>query len=200
LVQQRDEAVERRGGGGGEGRSQLIASASAMRRTLPAILAGCVLVSLVLLYARIAYRDSHYWQYDDYRWNCVPAAKDYCARGSRLDRIPHDLSTLVRTVNRSPRDPESFRAPEDQEPWNYPPKLKLVGSRGDTVDVEVVNAWSLTQSMGSTGASVFVAESVLTLTECPGIRYVNLIFEEGDHARPGRYSRDTLPSQWQIRR
>jgi hypothetical protein len=172
-----------------------------MKKRLLIVVAGLALITLALLYARTAYRDARYWQYgDDYRWNCFAAKDGYCTRGPGLGRIPHDLPTLMRAVNRSPDDPESFRAPEDREPWNYPPKVKVVGSRGDTVDVEVVNAFTLTQSMGSTGAAQFVAEAVLTLTESPGIRYVNLIFEEGDHATPGRYSRETVASQWRITR
>jgi hypothetical protein len=164
-----------------------------MKKRFLLVGAGCALLVLCVVLGRGVYRDARYWQYDDYRWNCYAPEQDHCVRGSALDRIPHDLLTLVRAVNRSPDNADSLRAPDDQSPWDYAPKLKVVGIRGDTVDVEVVNAWTLTQSMGTSGAGQFIAEAVLTLTESPGIRYVNLIFEEGDHAAPGCYSRESLP-------
>ena len=45
------------------------------------------------------------------------------------------------------------------------------------------------QQMGTTGADEYMSVITFTLTELKGVRYVNLDFEEGDHASPGTYNR-----------
>ena len=167
-----------------------------MKKKLGVAVLVIVLLVVGAIYARSRYRDSRYWQYDDYRWNCD--ADFHCYRGRSIGKISEDLNKLMHTVNRSPKDPESFRAPEDKEPWRYPPKVKILRQRGGTLDVEIVNDFTLTQSMGTTGAAVFIAECTFTLTEHPNIRYINFIFEEGDHALPGQRSREDCWPGWEI--
>jgi hypothetical protein len=69
-------------------------------------------------------------------------------------------------------------------------KLDYVKSSGDTIYIRIADANYLTQQMGSSGAEAYLAELVYNCTEIPGIRYVNLAFEEGDHAQPGTYKRE----------
>lgn len=64
-------------------------------------------------------------------------------------------------------------------------QLQFVKISGDTLYVSIPDALYLTQQMGSTGPSLYFAETVYNLTEIPGIRFVNFHFEEGDHAAPG---------------
>ncbi|MFZ9388019.1 MAG: hypothetical protein ACO25B_09070 [Chitinophagaceae bacterium] len=64
-------------------------------------------------------------------------------------------------------------------------QLQFVKISGDTIYVSIPDALYLTQQMGSTGPSLYFAETVYNLTEIPGIRFVNFNFEEGDHAAPG---------------
>jgi len=64
-------------------------------------------------------------------------------------------------------------------------QLKFVKISGDTLFVSIPDALYLTQQMGSTGPSLYFAETVYNLTEIPGIHYVSFDFEEGDHAAPG---------------
>jgi hypothetical protein len=52
----------------------------------------------------------------------------------------------------------------------------------------------LTQDRGSSGAQDYLAEVTFTLTENPGIKSVNFIFQAGDHAMPGTYSRENFTS------
>ncbi|HSN59817.1 MAG TPA: GerMN domain-containing protein, partial [Ferruginibacter sp.] len=52
---------------------------------------------------------------------------------------------------------------------------------GDTIYTEIKNSQFLTESMGSTGAEMYVADVVLNLTEVPGIKYVNIQLVEGSH-------------------
>lgn len=71
-------------------------------------------------------------------------------------------------------------------------KLEFKKQSNDTVFIKIPDATVLTQQMGSTGPTIYLAGLVYNLTEIPGIHYVNLDFEEGDHAGPGTYSRDNF--------
>jgi hypothetical protein len=71
-------------------------------------------------------------------------------------------------------------------------KLELVKISGDTVYAKIQEAEYLTQRMGSTGPTMYLAAAVYNLTELPGIRFVNFDFEEGDHAQPGTFNRDSF--------
>lgn len=59
---------------------------------------------------------------------------------------------------------------------------------GDTLYTVIKESEYLTQRMGSTGPEVYVADVVLNLTTVPGVKYVKIDFEEGDHAQPGVWS------------
>ena len=50
----------------------------------------------------------------------------------------------------------------------------------------------LTERIGSTGAEIYMASATRSLTELKGIKYVNYDFEEGDHATPGVYNRNSI--------
>jgi len=71
-------------------------------------------------------------------------------------------------------------------------KLDLVKISGDTIYLQITDAAYLTQQMGSAGPTTYIAGLVYNLTEIPGISYVNLDFEEGDHAQPGTYNRENF--------
>jgi spore germination protein GerM len=73
--------------------------------------------------------------------------------------------------------------------------LNLVKTSNDTVYIKITDATHLTQQMGSTGASMYMAGAVYNLTELPGIKYVNFDFEEGDHATPGTFTRDSFKNE-----
>ena len=73
--------------------------------------------------------------------------------------------------------------------------LDLIKTSNDTVYIKIPDATFLTQRMGSTGSSMYLAGVVYNLTELPGIRYINFDFEEGDHAQPGTLSRDSFNNQ-----
>ena len=77
------------------------------------------------------------------------------------------------------------------------PSIKLVYSKtsGDTIFIKIPEATYLTQQMGSTGSIMFMSAAVYNLTEIPGIKLVNFDFEEGDHAAPGNYSRESFKNE-----
>ena len=75
---------------------------------------------------------------------------------------------------------------------NNNPNIKLEYNRisGDTLFLKIPDATFLTQQMGSSGPEVYLAEVVYNCTELPGIKYITLDFEEGDHAEPGTFKRE----------
>jgi len=67
----------------------------------------------------------------------------------------------------------------------------------DTIYISIPNSTVLTQQMGTTGALQFLVSTTYTFTELNDIQHVAFDFEEGDHAIPGVYDRNSwgqLPS------
>jgi len=95
----------------------------------------------------------------------------------------------IHELNGSDKDPETFAAPEDEPPYLYPPKLKLLKISADTVYLTVINDFYLTQSMGTTGAEDYIVNSGVSLLEIDEINYVDFSFTMGDHAYPGTFSK-----------
>ena len=76
---------------------------------------------------------------------------------------------------------------------NYPNvKLEKLKQSHDTLYTLIKDSEYLTQRMGSTGAEIYVADVILNLTTVPGVQYVNIEFEEGDHAGPGTWSKENF--------
>ncbi len=73
--------------------------------------------------------------------------------------------------------------------------LTFLKTSGDTVFVKIPDATYLTQQMGSSGPLAYFASAVYNLTEIPGIRYANFDFEEGDHAQPGTFTRESFKEE-----
>lgn len=129
--------------------------------------------------------------HNDYIWHVEvgsSAKTEALVRGGKIDAIRNDVKKLVVALNGTDKDPGTFRTKGDREP-NDPPKVKLLNVKNHTAFVEVINAEYLTQRMGSSGAQAYLAAVTFTLTENPQIKKVNFIFEEGDHAMPGTYTR-----------
>ncbi len=154
-------------------------------------------VLLIIVAAKLA--GEEYDKINEYTWNAVLRSKgpNLLIRGAKVDMIKNDINKLIYALNGSEKDPESFRTPEGKDPTD-PPKLKLRNIKGRVVTVEVINDEYLTQRMGTAGADSFMAEATFTLTEYDNIKFVNFIFEAGDHAAPGRYSRDHFLKTWKI--
>lgn len=127
----------------------------------------------------------------DYIWHIEvsSSAKTVAlVRGGKIDAIRNDDKKLIAALNGTSKDPETFRVKAGLEP-NAPPKVKLLTVKNQIASVEVINAEYLTQRMGSSGAQAYLASVTFTLTEDPQIKKVKFIFEEGDHAMPGIYTR-----------
>lgn len=70
--------------------------------------------------------------------------------------------------------------------------LTVSGQEGNTLRLEISDPTFLTQQMGSSGAKTYLVEVTYAFTEISGIDQVNIVFEEGDHAIPGVYNRDSF--------
>jgi hypothetical protein len=160
---------------------------------------GILIVAALLILFFFTRGGDKYYQSREYTWYSEIGTKEgnVLIRGTKVDKIKHDIPKLIYALNKSEKDPETFRTPEGQEP-NAPPKLKLKNINGQVVNIEVINNQFLTQRMGSTGAEQFLAAATFTLTENDNIKFVNFIFEEGDHAVPGLYSRGYFLNNWKI--
>lgn len=145
-------------------------------------------------------KDSKYYKSEDYIWFVSFENGDsVLVRGKKIDKIKNDIKKMISALNKSEKNPESFRTPENEE-QDDPPKLKLKNIAGNTVSVEVINGEYLTQRMGTSGADEFLAEATFTLTEHDNIKSVNFIFYGGDHAQPGLYSRKDFIRNYKIRK
>src|SRR5215207_6179753 len=72
--------------------------------------------------------------------------------------------------------------------WNQV-QMEVKRTGNDTLYIKIPNSEFLTQRMGTSGATEWLATATYNLTELPGIRYVNYEFKEGDHLVPGTYSK-----------
>lgn len=70
-------------------------------------------------------------------------------------------------------------------------QIKFIRTSNDTAFISIPDSEVLTQQMGTAGAESFMISTTFTLTELKGINYVSFDFEEGDHAIPGVYSRNS---------
>lgn len=99
-----------------------------------------------------------------------------------------DIPVKQREVQQEQLTPEKLVALLNQQ---FGDRMRLEFSRlsGDTFYVRIPESTVLTQQMGTTGAAGYLMTATFTLTELNGVNHINFDFEEGDHARPGVYSR-----------
>jgi hypothetical protein len=72
------------------------------------------------------------------------------------------------------------------------PRLKLRKVSRGQAEVVVVDSEYLTERMGSTGASIFMISVTYSLTSLGIVEKVKFRFEEGSHAAPGTFDRDSV--------
>lgn len=115
---------------------------------------------------------------------------DLLVRGARVDDLKGDLEKLIAELNRVTM--AEWGRGTGAGDGVGPPVLVLRERGPGVAHVEVVDAEFLTQKMGSTGAHYYLTAATYTLTEAPGVRTVDFMFDEGDHAAPGVYTRDSF--------
>jgi hypothetical protein len=70
-------------------------------------------------------------------------------------------------------------------------QIKFIRTSNDTAYITIADSKVLTQQMGSAGAESFMISTTFSFTELKGIHFVSFDFEEGDHAIPGVYNRNS---------
>jgi hypothetical protein len=70
-------------------------------------------------------------------------------------------------------------------------QVEFLKTSDDTAYIAIPDSEVLTQQMGTAGAESFMMSTTYSFTELKGIKYVSFDFEEGDHAIPGVYSRNS---------
>lgn len=71
-------------------------------------------------------------------------------------------------------------------------KINNAQLNSDTVILSIDNPNYLTQSMGTMGAEIFLADVTYSFTEIKEVKCVKLMFKQGDHASPGVYKRSNF--------
>jgi len=118
--------------------------------------------------------------------------KDLLVRGSKIKAVRGDINKMIIALNKTTSEAEASNAQKEGVPLE-PPKMRLQGVVAEGVaHVEIINAEYLTQRMGTSGAQNYLAAATYSLTEMPGVRRVDFIFPEGDHAAPGVYTRESF--------
>jgi hypothetical protein len=129
---------------------------------------------------------SHVWTVQETTKDGV----DLLVRGARVDEVKGDLKRLVAELNRVTMLEWGRGATVGDGVG--PPVLVLREVHAGVAHVEVADAEFLTQRMGTTGAHYYLTAATFTLTESPDVRTVDFMFEEGDHAAPGVYTRESF--------
>ena len=108
--------------------------------------------------------------------------------------VEYNDSTQMMEIKKSPDADMTNLGPADIVDainYKYPQiKLEWVKQEGDKAFVKIADAQYLTRGSGTEGAKAYLAEVTFSLTELKGINEVNFNFTEGDHARPGNYTRE----------
>jgi hypothetical protein len=130
----------------------------------------------------------------NYTWHeefDAAAGMDTLVRGRKINDIKNDVNKLIIALNKAMDDAEIVRSQGENVKSEFP-KIVLQKIEQQTATVEVVNGQYLTRKMGSSGAQDYLAATTYTLTENPGIKSINFVFNAGDHAMPGLYSRESF--------
>lgn len=106
-----------------------------------------------------------------------------------VGNIDEYIKSTIIILNDSELNPDSLIAPEDENPWTYSPVVKFLNYSSDTIYLQILNEYCLTQSMGTTGAAQYIDSVSLSFLRIEGIEFVDLSFDYGDHASPGVYSK-----------
>lgn len=78
-------------------------------------------------------------------------------------------------------------------------QMQLAGTDHAVIHVKINDAAYLSQNIGSMGARIYLAEATYALTEISGIKGVDFIFSEGDHAAPGLYTRASFKDEIEVK-
>lgn len=104
-----------------------------------------------------------------------------------FEKIKNSADVILKLNRRLQKD---YHMDPNDKYYLDPPQITYQKLESETLYVKLDNSEYVTQRMGTTGADVFMVIATFTLTEIDGVKNVYFEFEEGDHAHPGKYSRD----------
>jgi hypothetical protein len=93
-------------------------------------------------------------------------------------------------LNGSKISPDSLICPDTIHPISCPPKVKVICNKSDTLFIEILNDYYLTQSLGTTGAEMYIDSVANEFLKIETIQFIDFSFSPGDHAEPGVYSKN----------
>jgi len=114
-------------------------------------------------------------------------------RGSKINGIRNDVNKLIVALNKYVEVVEATRSRGDGVTIDFP-RIVLQKVEPPITHITIMNDQYLTQNMGSSGAQDYLAMVTYTLTETPGVRSIDFMFQAGEHAMPGVYSRENFLS------
>ena len=158
-----------------------------------AILIGVVVLGGLIAVTMLLKKNSYVADEQHYIWRAEYDSQGAATliRGKRIQDIRAEMNKLVSALNRSVEKSELSRANGDRD-LSELPRITLRKTEPPTVTVEIMNDKYLSEAMGSSGAQDYLAMATFTLTESPGISSVEFVFEPGEHAMPGVYSRESF--------
>jgi hypothetical protein len=105
----------------------------------------------------------------------------------------YNEQTQTIELKRTTKDDLSKTSPQemiDAINLKYPQiQLALLSGAPGSIHVKIADSNYLTETIGTAGAKIFLAETTYALTEINGIKNVSFDFAEGNHASPGVYTR-----------
>jgi hypothetical protein len=160
-----------------------------------ALLIGVILLGSLIAVTIHLRKNSYVADEQNYVWRAEydPQGAARLIRGKRIQDIRAEMNKLVSALNRSVEKSELSHVTGDHVVTEFP-KIILQKAEPPTVIVEIMNDKYLSEAMGSSGAQDYLAIATYTLTESPGIKTVEFVFQAGEHAMPGPYTRESFPN------
>ena len=158
-----------------------------------ALLIGVIVLGGLIAVTMLLKKNSYVADELNYVWRAEYDSEGAATliRGKRIRDVSGEMNKLVSALNRSVEKSELSRANGEHAPDEFP-RMALQKTEPPTVVVEIMNDKYLSEAMGSSGAQDYLAIATYTLTESPGIRSVEFVFQPGEHAMPGVYSRESF--------
>ncbi len=101
-------------------------------------------------------------------------------------KIIHEHKNIENTINELNR--------------KYPKiKLEKIKISNDTLFTKIDDSMYLCESIGITGAEMYVADVVLNLTELKILRFIKIDFDEGSHIAPGVFSKSNFEAYKEVK-
>jgi len=118
-----------------------------------------------------------------------PATFDRLIWTTDFDTVKHDFVLIKnREVDADTLTPKKV-IDEINSVWSEI-ILQFKKVSNDTIYVTIPDSYYLTERIGTSGASNYMAATTYSLTELKGIKYVHYDFEEGEHLSPGTMTRE----------